>query len=443
MKEDFNQYLYSICPCSAKKRFLLAVSGGIDSVVMARLFYISRFKFAIVHCNFQLRGAESDSDQLFVEKLAEEYGVCCYTIRFDTALYAEKQGISIQMAARDLRYNWFREVLLSEGYDYVAVAHNKNDVVETMLLNLIRGTGIRGLMGIRAINNQVIRPMLFATRQQIAGFAKHEDISWREDSSNAETKYHRNKIRHTIIPAMENINPAFIENALDTIRRMEQTGVLLDYGLDKIKTEVWTELSDRILLNIEKLKVYPAVDIILFELLRNYGIAQLDVDKILNTFNSDPGKQFRSHTHTFTRDRIYLMITKNEESPDCEIQVKEDTLFIEQPILLKFSSMEAGNNFEIPRQAHIAVLDADKVNYPLTLRKWKNGDRFHPLGLNGSKKISDFLIDIKTPLPDKKHIWVLESAGQIMWIVNHRIDDRFSVTDETRKILLIEYRKRQ
>lgn len=441
MQKDFLTYLTDTCDCTTAGKYLLAVSGGIDSVVMTHLFHLSGIDFAIAHCNFHLRGEESDSDQLFVREMAERLNRKYFSKDFDTLSHAEEHGISVQMAARDLRYAWFEELAGRNGLDYIAVGHNRNDVVETALLNLARGTGIRGLSGISPRYRRVVRPLLFATRYQIGQYARQNNLLWREDSSNTEIKYHRNKIRHTIIPEFETINPAFMKNAADTISRLARTEMLLDHQLKEVKQDVVTILPDRCLIHIEKLKRWPANDILLYELLRDFGVNQLSIDSILGSFDAIPGKQFHTRTHCITRDRSALIITRKAAPAEAEMYVEPETCLISHPVHLTFTIFEMPGSYIIPTGRHIAVLDAGKVIFPLLLRLWKEGDRFHPLGLTGSKKVSDFLINTKIPLPDKKNIWILETGGEIAWIVNHRIDDRYKITDQTRKILLIEYKE--
>jgi tRNA(Ile)-lysidine synthase len=439
MKEEFLKFLVSSCGCSTANKYLLAVSGGIDSVVMAHLFQSAGIQFSIAHCNFQLREKDSEADEEFVKALAGKFNVPFFAKKFDTTHYSDELGISIQMAARDLRYNWFYEIALENNLDYIVIGHNKNDIIETVLMNFTRGTGIRGLMGIKPVNNKIIRPLLFATRQLIQQYAENNNLKWREDASNAEIKYQRNKIRHTIIPAFESINPSFIQNAQDTIKRIEQSGKLLDFIVKQIKDVVWNEFPDRILINLEKLREYPANDIILHELLKDFGISQLSGAMVTNIMESDTGKQFHTRTHTFSHDRKFLIICpKKTVIETTEIAIDAETILLNYPIRLYFSTVEKYDGFRIPVDKNIAVLDFDKILFPLFLRRWKTGDRFYPLGLNGSKKVSDFLINIKLPLPDKKYIWIIESAGEIVWLVNLRIDDRYKVTEGTRKILIIE-----
>jgi tRNA(Ile)-lysidine synthase len=441
MQKQFLSYLVGTCHGAADKKYLLAVSGGLDSVVMTCLFHTAGIDFAIAHCNFRLRGAESDNDQLFVKEMADRLNRKCFIKEFDTAGFAKERGISVQMAARDLRYAWFEELAIQQHIDYIAVGHNRNDMVETALLNFARSTGIRGLSGISPQIGKVIRPLLFATRGQIEQFARLNSLHWREDSSNADIKYHRNRIRHAIIPVFESINPAFMQNAAETINRLAQTEKLLDHLMNEVKQDVWTVLPDRYLINIEKLKELPASDILLFELLREFGISQISMESILSSFSSIPGKQFHTRTHCITRDRSELIITRKVVPVETQVYIGPETALVSHPVHLTFSISEIPKQYIIPSDRSIAVLDAEKVGFPLLLRSWKEGDKFRPLGLGGSKKVSDFLINLKVPRPDKQHIWILETGGKIAWIINHRIDDRFRITNHTRKILLIEYKE--
>jgi len=440
MQKEFEKYLKSVCRCSPEKRFLLTVSGGIDSVVMAELFHGANIDFDFAHCNFHLRGEESDGDQAFVENMARRMEVRCFVNHFNTQDYSEKNGISIQMAARELRYAWFEEIREKNGYDYIVAGHNRNDMVETVLINFARGSGIRGLTGIKARHGSLIRPLLFASRAEIRRYADTHMLSWREDSSNAETKYIRNRIRHVLIPEFEAINPAFMQNATDTISRLGQTEQLLNLALSQIKKSVWIELPDKFLIDIDKLSDFPAVETLLFELLREYGCTPLLVKSILSSFESIPGKRFITRTHSITRDRNHFIITKNVAPIDAEMPIDADTALVTYPIHLMISSMILSAGYAIPSENKYAVLDWDRLVFPLTLRRWRAGDHFHPLGMKGSKKISDFLIDNKVSLSDKQHVWVIESDGNIVWVVNHRIDDRYRITADTNRILLVEFR---
>jgi tRNA(Ile)-lysidine synthase len=407
---------------------------------MTELFHLSGLNFGIAHCNFQLRDEESDGDQQFVEKLSIRTGHPFFVKRFDTLAFSEANGISIEMAAREIRYKWFGELAEEHGYDYIAVAHNQNDVIETVLLNFARGTGIRGLTGIKPQTGRIIRPLLFTSRHEIQLFAESHKLTWREDSSNAQIKYIRNRIRHEIVPEFVIINPSFVPNAIDTISRIEQIEKLLDHLMESVKKEVLTEFPERILIDIAKLQQYPAVESLLFELLRPYGCNQGNIMSLMNSFSSISGKYIITRTHTITRDRTQLIITHNGLPDHSELQINAETAIINNPVQLSFRKLE-NRDFVIPKEPCFAVLDADKISYPLILRKWKPGDSFQPLGLKGSKKISDYLINSKVPLPDKKNTWVIESGGTIIWLVNHRIDNRFKITPQSQHVLLIEYSK--
>jgi tRNA(Ile)-lysidine synthase len=439
MQKEFERYLKDACRCSPEKRYLLTVSGGIDSVVMAELFHEARIDFDFAHCNFNLRGEESEGDQIFVEDLARRMKVSCFVTRFDTPDYAEVNGISIQMAARDLRYAWFEEIRKKNGHDFIVTGHNQNDMVETVLINFARGSGIRGLSGMRPKTGFLVRPLLFASRAEIRKYADSRSLSWREDSSNAETKYIRNRIRHVLIPEFEAINPAFMQNATETISHLYQTGKLVNLALAQIKKAVWIELPEKVLIDIEKLREFPSVETTLFELLREFGCTSILVRSIMSSFESTPGKRFITRTHSITRDRAHLIITKNSTPDDTRVNIDEDTVLITHPIHLTAGILQVNPGFTIPPDIRYAVLDREKLVFPLILRRWKTGDQFHPLGMKGSKKISDFLIDNKVPLPDKQNVWVIESSGNIVWVVNHRIDDRYRITPDTSRVLILEY----
>lgn len=440
MQKEFETYLYKTCQFAPPGTFLLAVSGGIDSLVMAHLFQHAGLDFAFAHCNFQLRGPESDRDQAFVESLAFRMKVPCYVNHFNTLAHSDSQGISIQMAARELRYNWFKILREKEGYDYIAVGHNANDAVETVLLNLIRGCGIRGLCGIKPRYGAIVRPLLFASRSDIRKYAENHQIDWCEDTSNAEIKYIRNRIRHVIIPEFEAITQAFLPNFLDTIARLNQTEELLNLTVSNVRKVVWIEEQDKFLIKIDELRKFPAVETLLYELLRDFGFTQPGISAILTSFDSTPGKRFFSQSHCVTRDRRHLILTRNTLPADDEILIDRETALITHPIHLSLHAFVVDPGYVIPTGSNWAALDADQLVFPLKLRRWKAGDSFRPFGMKGSKKISDYLINNKVPLPDKQDIRVIESGGNIVWLVNHRIDDRFRVTEKTHLVMQIEYK---
>jgi tRNA(Ile)-lysidine synthase len=439
MQEEFLKYLIHTCNCPANSRFLLAVSGGVDSVVMTYLFHLAGLNFSIAHCNFHLRGKESDMDQQFVEDLATSIEHLCFVKHFKVDTIRKEQGISVQMAARDLRYAWFNELAEQEGFNYIVVAHNGNDVVETMLMNLSRGCGIRGLTGIKPVMNKIIRPLIFAFRSDIVKFASEKKLKWREDLSNSQIKYERNRIRHEIIPEFEKLNPAFLQNTVETIRHLEQTEQLFDLMLKEAKKQIWTELPDRNLINIDRLIEFPAVETILFETLRIFGLNPSGARSLTNSLKSTSGKQLYTRTHCITRDRSNFIITEIKQHIESGLEITNDMAQVSYPVCLIFNVFERPEKYTIPVEKNIAALDADLVSFPLKLRRWQKGDIFRPLGLQGSMKVSDFLINNKVPLPDKQNIWILESNGKIVWVVDQRIDDNYKIKSDTNKILLIEY----
>ena len=442
MLDLFEKYISGNKICTADNKVLLGVSGGVDSVVMADLFIRGKYIIGVAHCNFQLRGKEADDDQEFVEEWARDRGIDCYVKRFDTINYATQNNLSIQMAARELRYDWFSEIKNKHDYIYVATGHNMDDAIETFFINLIRGTGIRGLTGIKPKSRDIIRPLLFATRKDIIHYAKDRNLKYREDSSNKETKYLRNKIRHNIIPGFIKINPEFNITMTETFERLKETEELFNKTIDKIRAETLVKESQgRILINMEKLKEIKPLDIILYEIIRDFGFNFQITKNIIAGLPDIPGKKYYSKTHRIIKDRKHLIITSIKKYGDTITNIDSGVAEVLHPVHLTFTNFQGSTEYPIPKDRKYAALDSNKVNYPLKLRKWKQGDRFMPLGMKNSRKLSDFFIDNKLSIPDKEDIWLLLSGDQIIWIVNFRIDDRVKVDSATKNILLIEYKE--
>jgi len=419
-------------------RILLAVSGGIDSAVMADLFCRSGFTFGIAHCNFGLRGKESDSEEVFTGKLAGKYKVPFFTKRFNTSGYAAEHRISVQMAARELRYTWFEHIRSSEKYDFIATAHHLDDQVETFLINLVRGTGISGFHGILPKQGFIIRPMLFAYRKGIADYAGANGIRYRDDSSNLEDKYVRNKIRQKIIPLLEELNPGFTKtlNAEITILRgWEQAG----------KKEIEREISGllkkkegKTIVDIKALKNSYPHELYAWEILSAYGFNSSVVADILSNLDGISGRTFISPTHRLVTDRDTLIIQPvpaGKENPVRMVSRKVKSL--NSPLKLKFSVLDYTKKVSIPLGKEFASLDYDKLNFPMEIRKWQTGDSFHPFGMKGKKKVSDLLINEKVSLPDKENTYVICSSGKIAWVIGRRIDQRFRITSKTTRIFRI------
>jgi len=423
---------------SGTDNVLLAVSGGIDSMVMANLFLKTDNTIGISHCNFQLRCTESDNDEKFVREFAEKSNTPFYTKSFDTEKYAEEKKVSIQMAARDLRYEWLEKNRITEGFDYIALAHNKNDILETVLLNIARGTGLKGMTGIKKKSDHIIRPLLFATRKEIVQYSDNNDLSYREDSSNVQIKYKRNKIRHQIIPEFEELNPDFIDSFSQTINQIEEAYGIFKNMVNKKKEQTVTEIGDKTLIDIYKLRNLSNKATYLYEFLKPYHFPSQIIPDIIESLEGIPGKQFLSPTHRLIKDRNHLIITPQKKDTTEKFYIDKEIKELTQPIRLLFRKFSSKPNLKIPHSPDIAWVDASNLEYPLILRKWKAGDYFYPLGMQDPKKLSDFFIDEKLSLIEKENSWILTSGDKIVWVIGKRIDDRFRIEKETNKILEIK-----
>jgi len=423
---------------SGTDKVLLAVSGGIDSMVMANLFLKTDNTIGIAHCNFQLRGTESDNDEKFVREFAKNSNTPFYVKNFDTEKYSEENKVSIQMAARDLRYKWFEKIRVTKGFDYIALAHNKNDILETVLLNIARGTGLKGMTGIKKKSGFIIRPLLSATRNEIAQYADDNDLSYREDSSNAKIKYKRNKIRHQIIPEFEDLNPDFIDSFSQTISQIEEAYEIFENMVIKKKRQTVTEIGDKTLIDIYKLKNLSNKATYLYEFLKPYHFPSQIIPDIIESLEGISGKQFLSSTHRLVKDRNHLIITLLKKDTTEKYYIDRETKELTQPIRLFFRKFSSKPNLKIPHSPDIAWINASGLEYPLILRKWKAGDYFYPLGMQDPKKLSDFFIDEKLSLIEKENLWILTSGNKIVWVPGKRIDNRFRVETETNEILEIK-----
>ncbi|MCU0444272.1 MAG: tRNA lysidine(34) synthetase TilS [Microscillaceae bacterium] len=422
------------------QRILLAVSGGVDSMVMLDLFAQSPFQFAVAHCNFGLRGADADGDEAFVKQTTEKHKVLYFSKLFDTKEYAESQGISTQMAARDLRYAWFNELLTKEKFDFLATAHHQNDNLETILLNLLRGTGIAGLRGILPKQGKIVRPLLAATRQEIREYATQTQMQWREDYSNWENKYRRNQLRNEIIPTLKKINPNLDYSIQQTAERMRAIENIFKKQVEKTREKVINSSESVIYIQIEPLKKITEGLIQLAEILKTYGFHYQQTKEIWASLDKESGKVFESANYQLVKDRHQLVITA-QNRPHTENSVwhiaPDQTELSTDFFRLKINQLLDLQGFTIPKQAEVACLDGEKLVFPLQVRAWQAGDYFYPLGMNQRKKISDFLIDLKIPLNLKKQVFVLTSQDDIVWVIGYRIDNRFKFTEKTHKVLII------
>jgi tRNA(Ile)-lysidine synthase len=441
MTEAFNAYIHKQQLFDKNSTLLVAVSGGKDSMTLCSLLKDAGYnKFSIAHCNFNLRGKEADADEKFVIGYCKKNKIPCFHTKFNTSIYAKDKGISIQMAARELRYNWFNELIKEHEFDYLLTAHHANDNIETFFINLLRGSGTNGLKAILPKQGKVIRPLLFATRAEIDGYVKENKILFREDSSNREDKYLRNYLRLHIITAFKKLNPSFEQTLTDEIEVLQQTNLILNQEVEKQRKRLLTKDEGFIKISIDKLTKTTASKLILFELIKDFGFNSSQVNDVYNGLQAQSGKTFTSNTHTIIKDRDFLIIKqKTKNNTLSEFLIKEGYTEINHPVKLKISFLKgninsiSGKDFSTNK----AYIDADKITFPLTVNKWKQGDKFIPLGMKGFKKLSDFFIAEKTSLFDKQNQWIVRCQNDIVWLVGKRIDDRFKVSTSTKNICII------
>ena len=437
MVEQFLKYIHEEKLFHSSQRILLAVSGGADSMLMLHLFVQNGFSVAVAHCNFGLRGSESDGDELFVSNYCDKHNLAFFVKHFSTQEYARENGISIEMAARDLRYSWFDELLVKHGLYLLATAHHQDDVIETFLINLSRGSGIKGLSGIQPRSGQVIRPMLFISRTEILDYCTKMKIEFRTDLSNQDTVYKRNLIRHKILPLLEQVNPAFRKNALKTIGNLHETGQLFQQRMNEIRSFVYSEDDQGVMIHIEKLLACSPLRTVLFELIREFGFQIEQVDDIIDSLTKESGRKFISDEYRMVKDREYLLISPYLSKPNKVYYIEEESNGIKFPVNLSFEKLERTAGFRFSIHPNVADLDMDQLVFPLILRHWQEGEYFQPLGMTGLKKLSDFFIDEKYSIPEKENAWILASGNQLVWIVGKRLDDRFKITEKTTNILEI------
>ena len=438
MVNRFIQYVKEHNLFENNQTILLAVSGGIDSMILCDLFLKSNFKFAIAHCNFHLRGEESNRDERFVREYAQKNNIKIHVKDFDTYSYMKEKGKSMQVSAREMRYSWFNELLKEEGYSYIATGHHIDDSIETFFMNILRGTGIAGLHGILQKVNLVIHPLLFTGRAEIVNYQKENKLEFVEDSSNATTKYTRNKIRHELIPLVKEIAPNFDKIISKEIERFRETEVVFRSVINDAKTELLEIENQTIKISIEKLKSYVPQKIFMYEILSDFGFNEATINSIEDALLETSGKQFYSETHRLVKDRDYLLIVKNKPQNINQYLIDESQTSVYSPIILHLEVLKDLQYVKIPKNKEVAMLDYDKLSYPLILRKWKKGDSFFPYGLQGEKKISEFYKNLKYSILDKENQWLLCSENDIIWVVGQRIDDRYKITKSTKTIYKIE-----
>lgn len=433
MFQKFKNHIDSNFSFLQDKKLLVATSGGMDSMVLVHLFQKLKFNIALAHCNFQLRNSESDADEKFVNNYTEMHKITCFTSKFDTKNYSEVHKLSAQVAARNLRYNWFNDILIQEKYDFIITAHHADDVAETFMINLSRGTGLEGLTGIPSQNVNIIRPMLPFSRKEIENYASENSLQWREDSSNASDKYVRNKIRHHIIPVFKEINDSFLQSFHNTLEHLNQQQSLVDDAVLLVYEKVVLEEKDQLKIDISALLQYKNYKAYLYQWLNKYGFTAWN--DVYDLVQSQTGKRIESENYILLKNRDYILLSQRK-STDYEIiiinSVTENTNF---PLNFSFCNLSNISN----QNKNVIFVEESKLQFPLTIRKWNSGDYFYPAGMQGKKKVSKYFKDEKFTLFQKQEAFILESNDQIVWIIGHRADERFKTENTTQNIIQITY----
>jgi tRNA(Ile)-lysidine synthase len=431
MLKKFQHHITSNFSFLKKKKLLLACSGGIDSVVLCDLLSKTTTEFAIAHCNFSLRATESDADAAFVEHLAAAYQAPFFLQKFDTKSFAEEKNLSIQMAARALRYEWFFELLASKNYDYLVTAHHLDDDLETFLINITRATGLKGLTGIPEHTPKIVRPLLIFSKEEIEDYALQNKLQWREDSSNKEAKYLRNKIRLEVIPKLKQTEPKFLENFQKTQKYLKQSQHLIEDYMAMVYKQVVTKSDVGYVIHLLQLEKFPNTEALLYELLHPFGFTAWH--DIFDLLTAQTGKQVFSSTHGLLKNRDTLLLHEIQTPQKTVYSITEVPTQISMPIRLKIQFAKAIGK----TSKNTVFIDAQTLTFPLEIRKWKAGDVFYPSGMLGKKKISKFFKDEKLSLLAKQKAWLLCSQNQIVWVIGHRADRRFQASLESKKIIKI------
>ena len=432
MKNKVQQFITEKSLFIREDKLILGISGGADSVCLMHVFLELGYSFELAHCNFNLRGEESDADEYFVKDLAKEHQLKIHVKQFDTLVYAAENKISTQMAARDLRYAWFEKLRIKSSAKYLAIAHHANDDVETFFINLVRGSGLKGFLGIKEKNNAIVRPLLSVSRLEIEQYLKDRGLVFREDSSNASVKYLRNKIRHELIPLLAQMNPSIQQTVKDEMRILDGVAQIYASKVEEVRKDLTQEKNGIVQLEISALLALNPLHSYLYELLSAYGFYA--VEAISKALQGQSGKQFFSSTHQLVVDRENIFISLlNKENEVFEIT--EKTISLVYPLEINFKVMA---DKTIIYDNNIAQLDVEKLKFPLTLRKWKQGDKFMPLGMKKFKKLSDFFIDSKFSIIDKQEQWLLCSGVDIVWVLGCRIDERYKLESNTKKVYIAQ-----
>ncbi len=437
MQNSLNKYIEQNKLCNKTEPILVAFSGGADSVALLHLLFNAGYNVCAAHCNFKLRGNHSNNDELFVRKFCQQYSITLYVTTFDTLDYAHKNKISVEMAARQLRYNWFNKIIESNNLSKLATGHHLNDNVETVFLNLAHGTGLNGLTAIKPVNGNIIRPLLFATRMQIESYLSLNSLSWCHDHTNDSDKYRRNVIRHQIVPVMQKINSSFLKTMQQNIKWFSLAQNFIDNQITNLTKGLINVNNEQTIINTAPVINNPIYALCLFNWLWPFGFNSSQINNIASNKNRQAGKQFFSQTHKLIIDRQKIIIAPINNNSNQELTINS---FDELVGCNMFESVKLilAQGYIIDKNKTVGCFDADKIEYPLTLRPWLPGDRFFPLGMKTGKKVSNFFIDIKTDRLTKEKALVLTHKNNIIWLVGFRIDNRYKIDNQTQKILCIK-----
>ena len=428
LQKQFHDFIHSNQLVKKGEKMLLAVSGGLDSMVMADLFHTSKILFAIAHCNYGLRGDESDSDEAFVMNWADKNKVNCHVKAFDVS------HESVQLEARKIRYQWFNELAAVHGFEKIATAHHLNDSLETVIINLSRGTGIKGVAGISVKNANIIRPLLFATRQVLHDYALNRGFGWREDSSNQKTDYDRNLIRHHVMPKLHKLNPSLYKTFELTTERLAYAAEIIKQKVDEVRSQYLKKVKNGWQMDLSWISV-PSDELVLAELLAGYGVNYVTAKEVFKA-RGKSGKSFPVGDWLIAMDRSTIFIYKNQTEK--EIAVRIDSIGAYTIGNRKVVVEHARKDEVVFDSPDTGYFDAGLFRFPAVIRSWKAGDKFQPLGMKGEKKVSDFLIDEKIPLIKKKEVLVIESDNNLAWVVGYRVSNRFKVTNKTKEVIRME-----
>ncbi|RAR70650.1 tRNA lysidine(34) synthetase TilS [Flavobacterium aciduliphilum] len=433
MLDKFQKHIHTTFPFLLERKFYIAVSGGLDSMVLVHLFQQMKCSFGMLHCNFQLRATESDEDMKFVLAYAAQHQIPCEVQQFNTKIYAEKNKLSIQLAARELRYQWFEAQRQANHYDYILTAHHLDDTLETFLINFSRGTGLEGLTGIPQQNETIVRPLLPFSREAIWHYAQDNQLQWREDSSNASDNYLRNKIRHHLVPILKELNTSFLDSFQNTIHHLKEAQEILQDGVALRYQEIVLKQEDGTLrFDLKKLLELDHYTSYLYQWLHSYGFTAWQ--DIFDLVHAQSGKQVHSDAFILLKNRASLLLFSKESQHDKRHYFIEKGIeYVKEPINLTLCNV----SYPSYTLAKCIFVDQDKIKYPLVIRKWEEGDVFYPKGMKGKKKLSKYFKDEKFSLYEKSTQWLLCSENQIVWVIGKRQDERFIITENTKQILQI------